>query len=81
MARYMIVKPGVEIRDHGSTLAAYVDWRNGEGPKFRASIPTDSEAAYQADRDHGRAQAQREAEEIRDDILALYPTGFCAAAE
>lgn len=77
--RYTVkVMPTVTIEDEGGVLAVYIDWHFGCGPEFCASFATGIHAAYPEARERQRAEAQRNAEEYKHEILALYPTGYYA---
>lgn len=51
-----MTRPGIIVRDHGTTLQLHLDW--GWGPYLALSVPTGVLAAYQEARDRGRAEAE-----------------------
>jgi len=78
MTAYALTPVIVTIKNGDGVLEVFVDWRRGSGAEFRASFPTGDQAAYPEARDRARAAAERNANALRNEILARYPQGVYA---
>lgn len=78
MTAYALTPLLVTLEEGDGVLKVFVDWRRGAGPEFRASFPTGAQAGYPEARERSRALAERNANALRDEILASYPQGVYA---